>query len=70
MNEAALAAIIAGSFELLRNHLNQPEGWKPTMADIEALNALVDAATPEAEKAAARVRLGIPAEQDAPQAPV
>ena len=60
MNEAALAAIIAGSFELLRTHLNQPEGWKPTMADVESLNARIDAATPEAEKKAARQRLGLP----------
>ena len=59
MNEAALAAIIAGSFELLRTHMNQPEGWKPAMEDIEALLARVDAATPEAEKAAARQRLGM-----------
>jgi len=69
MNEAALAAVIAGSFELLRNHLNKPPGWKPTMQDIEDLNARVDLATPENEKAAARARLGIPAEQDTPQAP-
>ncbi len=59
MNEAALAAIITGAFELLRTHLNKPEGWKPTMADIDALNAMVDSATPEAEKLAARQRLGM-----------
>lgn len=70
MNEAALAAIITGSFELLRTHLNKPPGWKPTMQDIADLNSRVDAATPEAEKAAARERLGIPAEQDTPQAHV
>lgn len=59
MNEAAIAAIISGAFELLRTHLNKPEGWKPSIQDIEALNASVDAATPQAEKDAARVRLGL-----------
>lgn len=60
MNEVIIANIIAGGFELLRTHLNKPEGWKPTLQDIADLNASVDAATPEAEKAAARVRLNLP----------
>lgn len=60
MNPAIIAAIISGGFELLRQYLNQPEGWTPTQQDIDDLNAAVEAATPEAEKAAARVRLGLP----------
>lgn len=59
MSEAALAAIISGSFELLRNHLNKPPGWKPTPEDVQSFLDSVDAATPEAEKAAARARLGM-----------
>lgn len=59
MSEAALAAIITGSFELLRNHLDKPEGWKPTTRDINALLERVAAATPAAEKLAAKKRLGM-----------
>jgi len=69
MNESIIAAIITGGFELMRIHQNRPEGWKPTQADVDAFLLGVDAATPEAEKAAARARLNMP-EQDTPQAPV
>ena len=59
MNEAIIAAIITGGFELMRIHQNRPEGWKPTQQDLDAFLLSVDAATPEAEKAAARQRLGM-----------
>ena len=52
--------IINGGFALLANHLNKPEGWKPTAQDWDDLEQSVNEATPEAAKAAARVRLGLP----------
>jgi hypothetical protein len=58
--ETAIAAAIAAIFQIWANHAGKPEGWKPTPADIDDLLGLVAAATPEAEKAAARVRLGLP----------
>lgn len=61
MNPAIIAAIIGGGFELLRQYLNKPAGWKPTAQDLADLNAEVDLATPAHEKAAARARLGLPA---------
>ena len=60
MGAEVIAAIIAGGFELLRQYMNKPPGWTPTQSDIDDLNASIDAATPEASKAAARVRLGLP----------
>jgi len=62
MNESIIAAIITGGFELMRIHQQKPEGWKPTQAEVDAFLLNVDSATPEAEKAAARVRLGLPTE--------
>jgi len=56
---AAVTALINATFEIIRTHLNKPEGWKPTIEEWEALTTLVDLATPENEKAAARVRLGL-----------
>lgn len=57
--ETALVATISGAFELWRIHANKPEGWRPTSRDVDNLMRLVDEATPEAEKEAARKRLGI-----------
>lgn len=57
--EAALVATIAGAFELFRIHANKPEGWKPSAEDVANLLAMVDRATPEAEKEAAKKRLGL-----------
>ena len=48
------------AFEIWRTHSGKPAGWKPTQEDIDALLNEVDAATPEAEKEAARKRLGLP----------
>ena len=59
MTPTIIAAIISGGFELLRTHLNKPEGWKPTQQDIDDLFNSVDAATPEHEKELARKRLGL-----------
>lgn len=59
MNEAIIAAIITGGFELMRTHLNKPPGWKPSQDEVDAFLLSVDNATPENEKAAARARLGI-----------
>jgi len=71
MNEAIIAAIITGGFELMRIHQNKPEGWKPSQAEVDAFLLEVDNATTENRMAAARERLRIPpAEQDTPQAPV
>lgn len=60
MNATIIAAIIAGGFELLRQHLNKPPGWKPPQQDIDDLIASVDAASPDAMKAAAAKRLRVP----------
>lgn len=45
--------------ELVRVRLNKPEGWKPSPQDIADFVIEIDAATPEAEKAAAKQRLGL-----------
>ena len=45
--------------QIWAEHSNKPEGWKPTPQDLTDFLAQVDAATPEAEKQAARSRLGI-----------
>lgn len=55
-----ILGIVNGGFQLLANHLGKPADWIPTPQDIADLNAECDAATPEAERAAARVRLGLP----------
>jgi hypothetical protein len=55
-----ILGLIDGAFKLLANHLGKPEGWVPTAQDIADLNAEVDEATPEHERALARERLGIP----------
>lgn len=60
LTPAIIAAIISGGFELLRQYLGKPAGWVPTQQDIDDLHSSVDAATPEAVKAAARIRLGLP----------
>jgi len=60
MQTAIILGLINGAFELLRTHLGKPAGWKPSETDWADLEASVDAATPEAEKAAARARLGLP----------
>lgn len=62
MNAAAATIIVSllnFVFELWRTHSGKPAGWKPTQEDIDALIAEVDAATPEAEREAAKKRLGI-----------
>jgi len=56
---AAVTALINATFEIIRTHMNKPEGWKPTVDEWNDLLNLVNLATPENEKAAARVRLGI-----------
>ncbi len=58
--ETYIAAALTALFQIWANHSNKPPGWKPTDAEIDDLLAQADAATPEAEKAAARVRLGLP----------
>jgi len=45
--------------QIWAEHANKPEGWKPTPQDLSDFLAQVDAATPAAEKQAARDRLGI-----------
>ena len=60
MEATAIAAVIQLGFQLLQQYLNKPPGWVPAPEDIAALNASIDSATPEAEKALARVRLGLP----------
>ena len=41
------------------NHTGKPEGWKPSAQDVDDLLAQIDAASPAAEKAEARARLGL-----------
>ncbi len=55
-----ILGLIDGGFKLLANHLGKEEGWKPTQQEYDDLAALVNAASPEAVKAEARVRLGLP----------
>jgi len=54
-----LASLLNFAFELWRTHSGKPAGWKPTQADIDALLSEVDKSDPEAEKEAAKKRLGI-----------
>jgi hypothetical protein len=60
----AIATIIASllnfAFEIWRTHSGKPAGWVPSQAEIDGLLAEVDTATPEAEKTAARKRIGQP----------
>lgn len=59
---AALVATINGAFSLWRIYANKPADWRPSESDISELLAQVDAASPEAEKAAARARLNLPSD--------
>lgn len=59
---AALVATINGAFSLWRIYANKPADWRPSPDDINELLAQVDAASPEAEKAAARARLNLPSD--------
>lgn len=58
MNELIAAGIVA-LVQIWARHNNKPADWKPTPQDIADIINEVDAATPEAEKAAARKRLGL-----------
>lgn len=60
MSPTLILALVTGGIELMRQYLNKPPGWTPTQADIDDFNAQIDAATPEAVKAEARARLGLP----------
>jgi hypothetical protein len=55
-----IATGINALIQIYANHTGKPEGWKPTPQDLADLLAEVDSATPAAEKAAARARLGLP----------
>ena len=58
--ETAIATAILALFQVWANHTKKPEGWKPTPQDVQDILSTVDAATPAAEKAKARQRLGLP----------
>lgn len=60
--ETAIAQAFAALIQIWANHTNKPPGWQPTAQDFVDLLAKVDAATPEARKAAARERAGISSE--------
>jgi hypothetical protein len=55
-----IAKGVGALIDIYANHTGKPEGWKPTQQDLTDLLAEVDSATPAAEKAAARARLGLP----------
>lgn len=58
--ESAIAvATVNFLSELIRVRMGKPEGWKPSPQDVADFVVEIDAATPEAEKAAARERLGM-----------
>lgn len=57
---AIIAAFLNGGIEVWRTHANKPADWVPSAQDIADLNNLIDAASPEAVKAAAATRLGVP----------
>ena len=57
--EGLIITAINVGIQLWAEHTGKPEGWKPTPQDLADILAQVDAATPEAEKQAARDRLGI-----------
>jgi hypothetical protein len=52
-----IMGIVDAGFKLLANHLNKPEGWRPTAQEWDDLASEVADATPEAVRAAARARL-------------
>lgn len=58
--ETLIAAGLNALLGILANHLNKPPGWIPTQQDLIDFLGQVDQSTPEAEKAAARIRLGLP----------
>lgn len=58
--EQYIAGALFYLIQIWANHSGKPTGWVPTQQDVEDMLAIVDAATPEARKAAARVRLGLP----------
>ncbi len=58
--EMYIAQALFALIQIWANHANKPPGWVPTEAEVNDMISMVDAATPEAEKAAARARLGIP----------
>jgi hypothetical protein len=66
---SSIAQGIVSLVEAFRIHTGKPEGWKPSTADFLDLEEWA-AKTPEDIKREARERLGIPVEQDTPQAPV
>lgn len=75
--ETIIATLLNTVIQLWANHANKPPGWEPSAQDYADMRSQVDAATPEAMKAAARVRLGLaglvpnpPVVPDSPQAPV
>ncbi len=55
-----VAKAINALIEIWGRHTGKPPDWRPTAQDLADFLAQVDAASPEAEKAAARARLGIP----------
>lgn len=58
MNELIATTILTG-IKLWAQHNNKPANWKPSAQDMLDIVNAVDAATPEAEKAAAAARLGV-----------
>ncbi len=57
---SAVAGILLGAFEIWANHTGKPEGWIPSAEDWDQFLNEVDMATPEARKALAAKRLGVP----------
>lgn len=57
-----IAIALAALFKIWANHAGKPPDWKPTQQEIDDMLVTVDSATPEARKAAARARLGMPPE--------
>lgn len=64
--ETYIAGILFNLVQLWANHAGKPPGWTPSQEDIAELLAKVDAATPEARKAASRERLGLPPDDTHP----
>jgi hypothetical protein len=56
---AITVAVVNFLSEVIRVRMNKPEGWKPSPQEIADFVVEIDAATPEAEKEAARKRLGL-----------
>ncbi len=57
---SAVAGILLGAFEIWARHQGKPEGWVPTQDEWGQFLDEVGLATPEARKALAAKRLGIP----------